>query len=199
MDTPFLAPPAVFIRKLLNACLKTGDSVLDGTAGNGHDTLFLAQCVGASGRVFAFDVQQSALDNTAARLQAAGCAGQVSLIRAGHERLADYVDTSLAAAVFNFGYLPGGDKQLTTQADTSIAALAAACKLLRPGGLLTATLYPGHEAGEKEANAVETWASTLSQQDVQVLRYQFINQRNRPPYLLVFEKCRPAPATGNPL
>ena len=190
-------PIAGFIRQQLQACLKAGDCVLDGTAGNGHDTLFLSQCVGGRGKVFAFDVQQTALDNTAERLQAAGCAQQVSLIHAGHERLADYVDTPLAAAVFNFGYLPGGDKQLTTHADTSIAALQAATALLQPGGLLFATLYLGHPAGLIEANAVEAWAVGLPQQEVQVLRYQFINQRNQPPYLLVLEKCSAKTGKGN--
>lgn len=182
-------PIPEFIRQQLQACLKDGDCVLDGTAGNGHDTLLLAQCVGERGKVFAFDVQQTALANTAERLQAAGCAQQVSLIHAGHERLADYVNTPLAAAVFNFGYLPGGNKQLTTRADTSIAALQAATALLQPGGLIFATLYPGHPAGLVEANTVEAWASGLPQREIEVLRYQFINQRNQPPYLLVLEKC----------
>ena len=63
-------PIAGFIRQQLQACLKAGDCVLDGTAGNGYDTLLLAQCVGERGKVFAFDVQQTALDNTAERLQA---------------------------------------------------------------------------------------------------------------------------------
>lgn len=38
-----------------------GDTVIDATAGNGHDTVFLAQLVGRQGRVWAFDVQSSAL------------------------------------------------------------------------------------------------------------------------------------------
>ena len=37
-----------------------GDLVVDATAGNGYDTLFLARAVGPSGTVFAFDRQVSA-------------------------------------------------------------------------------------------------------------------------------------------
>lgn len=36
---------------------RPGDTVVDATCGNGHDTLCLARAVGPSGTVFAFDVQ----------------------------------------------------------------------------------------------------------------------------------------------
>lgn len=49
-------------------------------------------------------------------------------------------------------------------------------------------LYPGHEAGRQEAEAVEAWAQALPQQQYTVLRYAFANRRNQPPYLLVLEK-----------
>lgn len=183
-----LLPVLQFAHALVNACLKSGDCALDGTAGNGHDTLCLARCVGKTGKVWAFDVQPQALANTAARLEEAGERSQVELVQTGHETLADYVNRPLAAAVFNFGWLPGGDKSITTQAHTSIRALSAALALLKPGGLLLAVLYPGHEAGSKEADAVEQWAAALPQNEYSVLKYGFINQINRPPYLLAVEK-----------
>ncbi|MCD8509955.1 MAG: rRNA methyltransferase, partial [Bacillus sp. (in: Bacteria)] len=39
-----------FARELLSRSVVAGDIVVDGTAGNGHDTLFLAKLVGHSGR-----------------------------------------------------------------------------------------------------------------------------------------------------
>lgn len=36
---------------------RPGDTVVDATCGNGHDTLCLARAVGRSGTVYAFDVQ----------------------------------------------------------------------------------------------------------------------------------------------
>ncbi len=179
-----------FTHDLLRRSIGPGESVLDGTAGNGHDTLLLARCVGAEGKVWAFDVQRQALVQTAARLADAGIQAQVEYVCAGHETLAEYIGEPLAAAVFNFGWLPGGDKTLTTQADTSIRALNAALVLLKPGGLLAAVLYPGHEAGYSEANTVEAWAANLPQQQYAVLKYGFINQKNRPPYLLAIEKLQ---------
>ena len=96
----------------------------------------------------------------------------------------------MAAAVFNFGWLPGSDKTLTTRADTSIRALASALALLEQGGLLAAVVYPGHEAGRLEACAVEHWAQSLPQQQYAVLKYGFINRQNHPPYLLAVEKLK---------
>jgi len=176
-----------FAHHLLRGRLKNGDAALDGTAGNGHDTLLLAQCVGG-GKVWAFDVQPQALQQTRRRLEEAGVSAE--LICDGHEKLADYVDRPLTAAVFNFGWLPGGDKSCTTEAATSIRALSSALSLLKTGGLAVAVLYPGHEAGQHEAQAIEDWAQRLPQDEFAVLRYGFINRRNCPPYLLAFEKLR---------
>lgn len=177
-----------FAHSLLKGRLQEGASALDGTAGNGHDTLMLAQAVGKSGCVWAFDVQAEALAQTRLRLEAADAATQVRLIHSGHEHLADYVDKPLDAAVFNFGWLPGSDKTCTTEAATSIAALQAVLELLKTGGLVAAALYPGHEAGQHEAASVEAWASALPQSQYAVLKYGFTNRRNRPPYLLLLEK-----------
>lgn len=177
-----------FTHYLLRGKIRDGDTVLDGTAGNGHDTLLLAQCVGKEGKVWAFDVQQQALDATASRLKEAGVRERVNLVLSGHETLVDYVCGPLSAAVFNFGWLPNSDKNCTTQTDTSIRALQAALDLLQNGGLLLAVLYPGHEEGRHEADAIEHWAAELPQHRFAALKYGFVNRRNRPPYLLAVEK-----------
>lgn len=177
-----------FTHAVLRDHLRPGDNALDGTAGNGHDTLLLAQCVGEYGKVWAFDVQPAALEHTHQRLLDNHAVAQTSLIATGHQHLADYVDAPLSAAVFNFGWLPGGDKSCTTQPDTSVAALGAALHLLKTGGVLVSVLYPGHEAGRIEAAAIEQWVAALSQKQFAVLRYGFANQKNAPPYLLAIEK-----------
>lgn len=177
-----------FVHDLLKRHLRAGDWAVDGTAGNGHDTLLLAQCVGDGGCVWAFDVQDAAIDATLARLQQHGCAAQVRLHKLGHEHMASVVPQGIAAAVFNFGYLPKGDKSITTQAQTSVAALQAALSLLKTGGVLIAVLYHGHEAGKPELQAVSDFAQALPQPAFRVLRYEFINQKNCPPIVLAIEK-----------
>ena len=85
--------------------------------------MLLAQLVGETGRVWAFDVQSKALAQTQGRLKENGVDGRVALIHDGHENLLSYIDEPLDAAVFNFGWLPGGDKSCTTEAASSIRAL----------------------------------------------------------------------------
>lgn len=185
MALPGILP---FAHTLLRGHLKSGDCAVDATAGNGHDTLLLAECVGADGMVYAFDVQQQALDNTLCRLQNGGMERRVKLIADGHENMADYVPPGIAAAVFNFGWLPGSDKSITTRAETSTAALRQAADLLKNGGLLLAAVYTGHAEGAEEAPFIDRWAEHLPQEHFQVLRYQFVNLKNRPPYLLAVYK-----------
>ncbi|WP_037586303.1 class I SAM-dependent methyltransferase [Stenoxybacter acetivorans] len=179
-----------FSHSLLSRHVQAGDIVVDATAGNGHDTVFLAQYVGEYGQVYAFDIQEIALQRTQERLQQAKLAKRVQLIHASHADLAEYVPPNIATVMFNFGYLPGGDKQLSTQTHSSLAALQSALKLLAVGGVVSAVLYPGHFAGAAESAAVLQWAQNLPQQAFSVLQYGFINQRNQPPILLVIEKLR---------
>ena len=90
--------------------------------------------------------------------------------------------------MFNLGYLPGGDKEITTQAASTILAIESGLKLLRPGGIMTVMIYWGHSAGQVEKDAVESFCQTLSQMDYLVLKYQYINQQNQAPFLLAVER-----------
>ena len=153
--------------RVIAEVLRPGDIAIDATAGNGHDTLFLANCVGGVGKVYGFDIQQQALDSVWQRLDAAGASGQVSLYHAGHEVMAMLLPESVAARVkavmFNLGYLPGGDKQRTTATSTTLAALQASLSLLAPGGVISLLAYTGHPGGREEAERVKAWATRLPQ------------------------------------
>lgn len=174
---------------------RAGDAVVDATAGNGVDTLFLARLVGPGGRVFAFDVQAAALDRTRRRLADAAAAGErlaeAELVLAGHERMAERVPAALhgrvAAVMFNLGYLPGSEEPVITLTETTLAALEAALALLRPGGVLTIVVYPGHAGGDAEAAAVEAWAAAVPQPVGQCVLYRF-PQKDASPYLIAIVK-----------
>ena len=158
--------------ELLAERLQPGDIAIDATAGNGHDTLFLAHRVGQTGEVHAYDIQAEALQATRRRLDEAGCAGRVQLHPASHSRLlhtlpADYRGR-VAAVVFNLGYLPGGDRHTTTQSDSTLAALEQALALLRPGGVLSILAYRGHPGGREEARAVADWCDRQADLEHQV-------------------------------
>lgn len=154
------------VHRRLAECVSAGDIAIDATAGNGHDTLFLAECVGESGCVYSFDIQPQAIEETSKRLLEAGCAERVRLIQAGHERMQEYIAAerhgNIAAIVFNLGYLPGTDKSCVTTHATTLQALSAAAGLLKADGIISVLAYPGHPGGREETEAVKAWAETLA-------------------------------------
>jgi predicted methyltransferase len=139
----------------VRAVLRPGDTAVDATAGNGRDTRFLAELVTRAGRVFGFDVQPEALARAAGAVRGLG---QVTLLARDHAELADALPPEargrVRAVMFNLGYLPGGDKAVTTRPDSTARALAAAAEVLAPGGVLTVLAYPAHPGGAEEAAAV---------------------------------------------
>ena len=51
---------------------------------------------------------------------------------------------SASFVCFNLGFLPGGERSLVTQPDTTLAALQAALRILEPQGLISVLCYVGH-------------------------------------------------------
>ena len=173
--------------------------VIDATAGNGHDALVLAKALEAAGggRLTAVDVQQEAIDATRAKLSASGEWSSVDLEWhvGDHCSLLEGLDEACATLVtFNLGYLPGGDKTITTTADSTLRALAAAERAVSPGGCISVTLYPGHEEGRREEEQVLAHAAALQQGGWSVLHSELLNQRSkrdpaiRAPSLLLLQR-----------
>ena len=181
-----------FAHEKAGQALAPGGWAVDATAGNGHDTRFLAEAVGPGGRVWGFDVQAEALRATRRRLEARGLAEHVTLLKKGHEQmqaaLPPEADGRVQAVMFNLGYLPGADKARTTQPSTTLPALDAASALLAEGGVLTVASYTGHAGGTEEALAVRRWAEALAQERFRALSYRFLNQKNDPPQLVIVER-----------
>jgi tRNA A58 N-methylase Trm61 len=158
---------------------------IDATVGNGHDTAFLLECVGPTGKVYGFDIQPQAIEKTRSRV---GESPALVLHCAGHEQISEFVRAPVDAVAFNLGYLPSGDKTVITRADTTIRALESCLDLLSDNGIITVVVYPGHEGGEAEAEALLGWSRQLDQESWTVIHYGFLNQRNAPPFLLAIER-----------
>lgn len=146
--------------------LQTGDTAIDATVGNGHDTLFLAKQVGLTGNVYGFDIQETAINATHAKLQHNELLDRVTLIQASHADMVNHIPVSqhgkIKACMFNLGYLPKGDKSIITQTNSTLPALIAACRLLAPQGMITILAYPGHIGGDIETSEVQTWCEQLN-------------------------------------
>lgn len=185
VNSTSLPRPTEMAHRLLREKLQPGDQAIDATVGNGYDTLFLAEQVGPNGHVYGFDVQEIAIEKT--RQRAAG-RENITLRCLSHDLLDRYISESVSAITFNLGYLPGGDKSITTQPQTTMVALRNSVKVLKEGGLLTIVAYIGHEGGLRESNTVANWASSLDQNVFNTVRYEFTNQCNTPPFLIAVEK-----------
>ena len=177
--------------ELIERALYPGARALDATLGNGHDALWLCGLVGEAGHVYGFDVQAEAVARSRARLMEAGVADRATLILDGHENLGRYVEAeSVDAAMFNLGWLPGAPHGVTTRTETTLRAANAALRALRQEGVLTICVYPGHDEGAREREALLNWARNLDGKRYDVMLRAYLNQPNDPPRMIAVKKNR---------
>ena len=175
------------LHQLLRDRISEGDTVIDATAGNGNDTLFLAEAVGETGKVIAIDIQQQAIASTRTALESAGLVDRVSLHLASHTQIREIASgTTPTAILFNLGYLPGADRAITTHTADSLSAIATSVEMLPPKGILAITCYTGHHSGEDEATAISDYI--IAHEGLRNARYGLIGTRNPAPFLLLSEK-----------
>ena len=200
-----------------------GSLVVDATAGNGNDTLFLAGLVGPTGLVLAFDIQPDALENTRTALEKANLATRVRLFLTGHENIAACLQgnavpppvgilaasltakthadpamylsakSQVSAAMFNLGYLPGSEKEIATRPSTTLAALIGLLPAMLPGAALSIHCYSGHDGGREESKAVLDWAARQPEDVWRVYRYETLNKKRGVENLILMER-RSAPS-----
>ena len=175
-------------RELITDALAGGGVAIDATMGNGHDTLWLCELAGENGRVYAFDVQAQAVENTGKRLEDAGMASRATLFHAGHETMAEHISEKADAIVFNLGWLPGAEKDVTTLTETTLRAVSAGAQLLAVSGIMTICIYPGHDEGAREKDALIEWASSLDPKIFDVMLKTYLNQPNKPPLMLAVRR-----------
>ena len=170
-----------FCQHFLKEYIGENDICIDATAGKGNDTEFLCRMVGPKGKVYAFDVQQEALEYTEKRLESAGLLERSVLIADGHEQIQNYVKETVAAVMFNFGYLPGGDHRVATSAETSMAAVRQGMELLKTGGVISLCIYSGGDTGYEERDALLHFLKELDSRKWLVIAASYYNRKNDPP------------------
>ena len=179
------------VHHILTNHLKEGDRAIDATAGNGYDTLFLAEQVGPSGEIIAIDIQDCAIESTREILESAGLIDRVRLVTDDHAVALKKLITNnvgkVAAITFNLGYLPGSDKSIQTRAESTKEALAASIQLLTTGGYLCVTAYRGHSGGAVEAETVEAFMRK-SQMEGHAVDCHEPESSHFPPILWVLKK-----------
>lgn len=158
--------------------------------GNGKDTLMLCELAGEEGHVLAFDIQEKALQITKELLESHKYTERVKLIKDGHENMDHYARiNSVDVICFNFGYLPGGDHNIATKAETSIIAINKGLNLLKSGGMMTLCIYSGGDTGYAEKESILQHLKGLSSKKYTVIVNEYYNRKNSPPIpVFIFKK-----------
>ena len=187
-----MIPLTEIAQDIVRSTLKSGDIAIDATVGNGFDTQFLAELVGPTGTVYGFDIQSAALQIASNRLLDAGLRN-VNLSQRDHAEMQSVIPPQfhgqIAAIMWNLGYLPGGDKQLTTTLRSTVAAIQGGLALLARGGVMTIIAYTGHPGGLEEATAVEGLLRDLDPGELQFTEPAPATHRFSPPRLFVVRRC----------
>lgn len=172
-----------YVKREIDHTVKYNDLVIDATIGNGHDTLTLCQKVD-KGHVFGFDIQDQAIVNTRKLLHEFN---NFTLYKKSHEYIYDTLsqyENKISLILFNLGYLPGDNKNITTKSKTTIKAIEESLKLLNNKGKILIVIYPGHEEGKKEALYINKWLKKNTK-----INHKFYKNTNNKiaPYLLVIK------------
>jgi hypothetical protein len=171
---------------LMSHYIKPSDVVIDATMGNGQDTLHIAKL---AKHVYAFDIQEQALIETRKRLLD-DTINNVDLILSSHENFNQYVE-HFNYVIFNLGYLPKGDKHITTKEESTLKTLDKVLHQLPIGGYVQLMIYSGHEEGLKESIALDSYFKTLNPLSYKISRVDLPYQDNKPPYLILIQKLSP--------
>jgi hypothetical protein len=177
--------------------LRPGDLAVDATCGNGKDTLKLAQLSlnEVSGEIYAYDIQSEAIKSAQKYLSTQLNLDQflrIRFIQASHTEFSSAIrPLSVRLIVYNLGYLPGGNKNLTTDASTTLASVASAMPLICHGGVVSITCYPGHSEGLVEETALLRFASELDPSEWSCCHHQWLNRRASPSLILLQKSTKP--------
>jgi hypothetical protein len=100
----------------------------------------------------------------------------------------EIIASPVSAVLFNLGYLPGGDKEITTKAASTLKAVQAAMELLETDGVICITMYSGHASGKEEKTALLEFAETLDAKQWHTAYISKPNQKHDPPEILLITR-----------
>jgi tRNA1(Val) A37 N6-methylase TrmN6 len=174
---------------LLEPFLGQADVLVDMTCGNGHDTVFLASHMKKTAQLYAFDIQQCAIENTRAAIENAGLAKMNIMYALGsHDKMLEKINNPIDVVVFNLGYLPSGDHELHTNTEITVKACKICLNKIAKNGIIIMVAYPGTDAGKNECLALQQFLRQIPQDTFHVSKWNPLNQVNDPPVLYVIQK-----------
>lgn len=147
------------------------DSVIvDATTGNGHDTLFLASRVK---QVYAYDVLSEAITSSKNLTKDYS---NITYFHKSHASLTKDIK-HYDGIIFNLGYLPGGNKNLTTTLSSTMKTITAIHQ--NKQGFVLVVAYPGHDEGLKELVFIQNFLDQ-SKINYRVIKTKFDSKKQAP-------------------
>lgn len=181
-----------FIKNHIKGFLDNNSTIIDGTLGNGNDTLFLFEESQKTSKIYSFDIQKEAILNTKRLFFEKGLNEyldkRIFLINDSHHNVQDYVKERVDLVILNLGYLPRGDKKIVTKPDTTRIFLEKALDILKLNGMIIITSYTGHLGGKDEYNSIISLLKNLSTKNYKILECNYSFNINNPPIIFFIEK-----------
>lgn len=172
--------------------LKPGDHAIDATCGNGKDTLILAKFLfsqSLESSLIGIDIQAKAIARTRASLTSHLSKKEYERVFLYHQSHATFPlyahQVPIRLIIYNFGYLPGSDKSITTLKTSSLQSFQAALSLIIPTGAISATCYPGHPEGAQEEQGLLDYVRTLDPAHFSVSWHTWPNRKLSPSLLFI--------------
>lgn len=157
---------------------------VDMTVGNGFDSKNILEILKPE-KLYCFDIQKEALDNSKKLLEQYS---NYEVILENHKNFDKFVKENIDFAIYNLGYLPKGDKFITTNAEDVEESLKKLIGKLNSKGIVFITFYIGHLSGQMESLEISKFLEGLNQKEYTILKFTFENQKNNPPYVVMIQK-----------
>lgn len=166
---------------IIEKFIENKNIAIDATLGNGHDSNFLASVFE---KVYAFDIQQEACNNYVNSNKNTN----VIVINDSHHKFLNYIKSDVNCITYNLGFLPGGNKEITTLASTTLESIKHGLKILSSGGLMSIAIYRGHTEGLDEESCILKFAKELPRNIYGVMIHKYLNRASTSPTLIIIEK-----------
>jgi len=174
-----------FAHLLWSHFITPGDWAIDATCGNGHDSCALLRL--KVGGLICIDIQEVAIEKTKKNLTSQSSQTEI-FYHCGCHSSFPLLSHPIKLIAYNLGYLPGGNKKITTHFETTLQSIQNACSLLTPGGIISITCYPGHPQGLEEKRRLLDELSHLNPMEWNVSHHEWL--KNFCPSVLILQKKR---------
>lgn len=175
----YVSDVSILSHNIIKEYVKNKNVAIDATLGNGYDCDFLSSCFK---KVYAFEIQKEACEKYIDKNN------NVIIINESHHKIDKFINEEVDCVCYNLGYLPGGNKEITTLAETSLKSIQLSLNLLSKNGIISIAIYRGHNEGMEEKNCIIKYLKTLPKNSFGDMIHECINRSEKSPLLIIVEK-----------